>query len=229
VIARNLRWIVAGFAVAAALWLLDAAIRAFALLEGTFWHLVFTPPLGVVLTRLPLLALGIVLLLSMRGIAKLEAARREAVEERARLHELYDYTTDAIVTLDRDLRIVFMNKAAERIGGTRLSEAVGWPCYKAILGLDQPCKGCRVHEVFENAAPCSATKFEVTATGQENWLEQSWYPVRGPGGAVTAVIEVARDVSDEKLIERELTACHREVDTLRRAASAKETAAGPDE
>jgi PAS domain S-box-containing protein len=200
------------------LWLGDSVVRAFLLHQSSFARQVFAPPVDVLLARLPLMALGVVILLSLRGIRQLEAARDEAYAERRRLQELYDYSTDAITLLDRELRVVFMNKAAERIGGTRLTDAVGWHCYACILGLDEPCKGCRAREVFDTAKPQSATKYEVTGSGQENWLEQTWYPVLDGRGNVEGVLEIAHDITDRKLLEREVAECHRSLDARRREA-----------
>lgn len=210
------RVIVAAVAVAVALWIADAAVRTLVLRDGGFVAQLLTPSPGVLLARIPLLLLGVVILLSVRGIRQLQAAREEAVDERRRLRELYDYTTDAIVILDRDLRVMYLNKAAERIGGKKLTEAVGWPCYKAIVGRDEPCEGCGAGEVFRTAQPCMAMKYEITERGNENWLEQRWYPIFDDDGNVEAVYEVARDITERKLLERELAACHAIMDARRR-------------
>jgi PAS domain S-box-containing protein len=215
---RTVRWSIGVAATAVALWTADAAIRALVLHEAGLVRELFAPPGEVLLARLPLLALGVVVVLSLRGIRQLQDARQESVDERARLRELYDYTNDAIVFLDRDLRIIFMNKAAERIGGTRFKEALGWPCHRAILGSEEPCRGCRAMEVFDRGEPRTATKYEVTPTGQENWLEQRWYPVRDAAGGIEAVLEVAHDITETKQLERELAACYKAMDAKRREA-----------
>jgi signal transduction histidine kinase len=44
----------------------------------------------------------------------------------------------------------------------------------------------------------------VTAAGRETWLWQEWYPVRGAGGSVESVVEMARDISELKRAEVEL-------------------------
>ncbi len=216
---RVVRWTVAAVALSAALWVADAAVRSLLFHIGTFPRQLLAPSPETLLARIPLIALGVVILLSMRGIKLLEDARAEAVAERRRLRELYDYTTDAIMLLDRDLRVVFMNKTAERIGGKRFAEAIGWPCHRVILGQEEPCPGCQAARVFETGRPESATKYETTDTGQENWLEQHWYPVFDNRGDVVAAIEVARDISDIKLLEREVAALHKMLDARRRSGS----------
>lgn len=213
---RTFRWTVAAVAVAALLWIADATLRTQVFGDGTFVRQLFMPPPDVLLGRLPLMAFGVITLLSLRGIKLLQDAREEAVQERKQLRLLYDHTSDAIVFLDRDLRLIYLNKAAERLGGKRLAEAIGWPCHQALLHSDEPCHGCQAAEVFRTAEPRSATKYEVLPTGQENWLEQRWFPVLGAKGEVEAVLEVARDITERKLVERELDVCRHRVDEMRR-------------
>lgn len=222
----TMRWTAAAVTVAVLLWTADATVRVLLSSDGTFLGQLLTPSAGTLVFRATLVSLGIIAVLSLRGMRQLEVARHEAVEERRRLRELSDYTTDAVVMLDRELRIVFMNKAAERIGGTRLADSIGWPCYRCILNEEQPCRGCRALEVFETGEWRSATKYEVTASGQENWLEQRWYPVRDAHGAVEGVLEVAHDITDRKLMEREVAACHQALDAVRRERESGGPAAG---
>ncbi len=213
---RVVRWGAAAAALAAVVWVVDAGLRAVVLGSGTFAQQFLSPSLESLLVRVSLIALGAVVLLSLHSISLSEAARVEAVAERRRLCDLYDYTTDAIVLLDRDLRIVFMNRAAERIGGKRLTESVGWQCYRAIMGRDEPCAGCGALDVFETGHPKSATKYETTDVGRENWLEQHWYPARDDNGDIVTVIEVAKDITDVKMLEREVAALHKMLDARRR-------------
>ncbi len=52
-----------------------------------------------------------------------------------RLHELLDLTTDAILSIDRDLRIVRFNRAAQRMFGYREDQAIG-QCFSLLLPAD---------------------------------------------------------------------------------------------
>lgn len=212
----SVKWSMAGSAVVLSLWFGDAAVRSWFPDDGTFLRLAFTPAPGTLISRLVLVLLGVAAVLCVRGRRELAVARDEAVAERRRLRELYDYTTDAVVLLDHDLRVVIMNKSAERIAGARLADCIGWPCYRCFLGQEEQCGGCRALEVFEARQPRSSVKYETTAAGQENWLEQHWYPVFDEHGEIEGVLEVARDITDLKLMEREVQVCHQALDAARR-------------
>lgn len=212
-----------GFAAAAAfcaLWLLDALFITYVRGAGPLLTQLFTPSAEEMWSRLPLVPLAFVTALLIQGVYDLRAAREETAEERRHMTMLYDSMTDGIVFLDRDLRIIYINPAAERLGGTRLVDAVGWPCHKVLIGSDESCAGCCAQEVFRTADQRSAVKHEVTSAGQENWLEQTWYPMLGKNGQVDAVLEVARDVTEVKLLEREVADCQRLGDLARRRAEA---------
>lgn len=210
-------WLIVGAAsMTVLLWFADAAIRAL-ISGGSVMRLLLVPPGDAILTRISLLAVSVLAAGTVDGIRRLRVARQEAVEERRHVMLLYENTTDAIVFLDRDLAVIYANPAAERICGKRFAQTVGWPCYQAFLGLDAPCAGCKAREVFETGEPRSAVKHEFTATGIENWLDQRWFAVPGKGGEVEAVLEVARDITDLKLLEREVAACRKPGNDRRRA------------
>jgi PAS domain S-box-containing protein len=215
---RSLRITLASAALFFALWLLDAAFMTFALGSGSLAVQIFSPTAEEVWSRLPLLPLAIAVVLLVQGVYDLRAAREETTEERRHMIMLYDNMTDGIVFLDHDLRIIYINPAAQRLGGTRLVDAVGWPCHKVLIGSDEPCDGCCAQEVFRTGETRSAVKHEVTSAGQENWLEQKWFPMLGQNGRVDAVLEVARDITEVKLLEREVADCQRLDDMARRRA-----------
>jgi PAS domain S-box-containing protein len=198
-------------------WLLDAGIRFF-VIGGTFYGQLLTPAADAVLTRLSLLSLSVISVASVNGILQLREARAEAEDERRHVQMLYENTSDAIMFLDRDMRVVYVNPVAARLTGKKLSDAIGLPCYKAILGAESSCAGCRAMEVFESGRSASAVKHELTESGNENWLEQTWYPVTGKDGRIQAVLEVARDITELKLLERESAECRRGEEARRRAS-----------
>lgn len=213
---RIVRLTLAAIALLCVLWVLDALFGTYALAAGPLFSQIFTPSAEETWSRLPLIPLEIMSALLIQGVYDLRVAREETTEERRHMIMLYDNMTDGIVFLDRDLRIIYINPAAERLGGTRLVDAVGWPCHKALIGSDEPCRGCRAQEVFATGQPWATTKHEVTGAGNENWLEQKWYPVPGKSGEVEAVLEVARDITDLKLLEREVADCQHLGDLARR-------------
>lgn len=85
------------------------------------------------------------------------ARLREVLErERRELTAVVDGTTDLIVQVDADLRVVRLNPAGERLLGTNASVAVGRSC-RDVLGCDVPgsheLATCPLAEVMASGVP----------------------------------------------------------------------------
>ncbi len=119
--------------------------------------------------------------------------------EQNRLAAVYDKNPAAVITLDRDMTISYLNSSAQAIVGLPTEDLLGRICHAAIMGEDELCKGCLVPLVFETGKAHSRIKHETTLSGRENWLSQVWYPLIGDDGRVESVVEIASDVSELKL------------------------------
>ena len=132
------------------------------------------------------------------------SAEEELCRERETLRLLYENNPDAVAVIDRDYRVIYANHRVQELTGVPLDVLRGSTCHQGILGRRAPCEGCRLEEVFREGRPAARVKHEVTASGRENWLWQQWYPVRGAGGRVESVVEIARDITELKQVEAEL-------------------------
>jgi PAS domain S-box-containing protein len=132
------------------------------------------------------------------------SVEEELNRERETLRLLYEHNPDAVAVIDRDCRVTYANHRVQELTGVSLGVLRQSTCHQGILGKAAPCEGCRLEEVFREGRPVARVKHEVTASGRENWLWQQWYPVRGAGGGVESVVEIARDVTELKNVEAEL-------------------------
>ncbi len=124
-----------------------------------------------------------------------ERRMRVALEaESEKLSLIYEHNPAAVITLDDDFRVHYVNPAACAVSGWEAEELVGARCYEQLFQLEEPCQGCPVADVFATGEVRSRTKHERVTGGKENWLHQVWYPVRGLDGSVEQVVEIARDV-----------------------------------
>ncbi|PKN69927.1 MAG: hypothetical protein CVU54_07805 [Deltaproteobacteria bacterium HGW-Deltaproteobacteria-12] len=107
---------------------------------------------------------------------------------------------------DKELNMVWANKAYQRATGLSLDEIRGKKCYQ-VWNLMKPCRDCPVItaiETGENAA------HELTPDNQDHWPESqgSWLsqavPVRDEQGAVIGCLEFAMDIAERKLVEKDL-------------------------
>jgi diguanylate cyclase (GGDEF)-like protein len=60
-----------------------------------------------------------------------------------------------------------------------------------------------VEKTFQSKDPCAKEKLVKAADGSELWLEIYTYPILDGKGAVSHVIEYARDITERKMAERE--------------------------
>ena len=109
--------------------------------------------------------------------------------------------TDDIVTVkDKDLVILYLNRAGAAFLGVSPEEGKGRRCFE-VLGRKKPCVGC----LSGPAAETGRFQFrEVFIPERNTWFEVKSWPVRNADGETAAVVEVLRDCSERKKAEEEL-------------------------
>lgn len=118
--------------------------------------------------------------------------------------QILDALADGIYITDRDRRITFWNRAAERITGWSAGDVVGHTCYEDILNhidLDgHPLCGkefCPLHRAIATGASSTASTV-VSARHKEGHrvpVEVSVAPIKDASGQVIGGIEVFRDLT----------------------------------
>ena len=140
---------------------------------------------------------------------------KETLElEREKLLLLYENNPDSVVVLDTGRRIIYGNKRAEEIAGVPLSKLKGGTCFENVIGRDKQCDDCRLDEVISEKRPAMRVKHEVTVSGRENWLHQLWYPIVDSKGNVDSVVEIARDITEQKYAEEQLQSTEKTLQTI---------------
>lgn len=123
--------------------------------------------------------------------------------------ELIARTSDGVLAVDADQRIILWNEAAETLLGFQAREVLGKLCYEVLGGRDAAgrplCrKGCLTHAMARREEPPPAHDLAThTRDGREIWLNVTTVVVpatkrRGP----FTVIHIFRDVSQQKQVER---------------------------
>jgi len=107
---------------------------------------------------------------------------------------------------DKDLNVVWVNRAYQKATGLSLEEVRGKKCYQ-VWNLSEPCRGCPVITAMETG---EIAAHELTPDNQNNWPETQGYwlsqaaPVRDKQGTIIGAIEFAIDITDRKRSEKEL-------------------------
>ncbi len=130
-----------------------------------------------------------------KSIERLELEQSLTLQK-DRLDLLFASMNEAVIVEDDDYRISFMNKAAKEMFGDQTDSL----CYQSLMGRDEPCQTCPIDEITnkgnKNFSYCAQFK-----GGQ--WLELSASSVKNSDGS-QAIIEIARDITENKILESEL-------------------------
>ncbi len=135
--------------------------------------------------------------------------RKRAEEANAHFAAIVGASEDAIYSLSLDGIVLSWNPAAERVFGAAAHAMIG----RSDAILTPPELALERHALFEAAKRGAAVRAETQRLrGPDDRalidVVLSIAPVRGPGGEVTAVSVLARDVTEEKRAAAELEAAH---------------------
>ncbi|MCL4394520.1 MAG: GAF domain-containing protein [Chloroflexi bacterium] len=135
-----------------------------------------------------------------------EMARTQGliVESRNTLRTLVDGIDDTILIVDRDLRTVALNRAAAAQVGLDPRLAVGKFCYEILDRSDRPCSECPVNVTLDTRKPTLINRSRTGPDGKPRDFELRTYPLENQDGGVDRVIEIARDVTEQRKMEATL-------------------------
>ncbi|MAA74407.1 MAG: hypothetical protein CMN28_06855 [Salinisphaeraceae bacterium] len=147
--------------------------------------------------------------------ARLREERAVAVEalsdERERIQTTLRAVGDGVITTNLDLRITYMNPAAENLIVCRLEDALGKPLeeYFALYSdhgsrsIESPVRRCLTdNRVIEQ------TEYGVSLTnrgGRRIGIDSSAAPLTNHAGEIVGAVLVFRDVTDQQLLADELS------------------------
>ena len=128
---------------------------------------------------------------SIRDITARKEAERALQQAEREKETILDSLTELVVHQDRDLRILWANRAACESVGQRREDVVGRHCYQLWGEGDEPCQDCPVVKAIE--AGCRAEVQKTTPDGR-TWVIQA-APIRDEEGHVIGGAEIALDIS----------------------------------
>jgi two-component system, NtrC family, sensor kinase len=146
--------------------------------------------------------------LNARALARvihysIERKRSEQMlwESRGKLNAILESISDPMIMVDRDLRITWSNGASRSIFG---GDGIGQKCFQFFRGRDAPCadEPCIIHQAFQEGVPHSYDLQVVDKDGQTRYFHcTANAALRDNEGNATAVLEIARDITDRKTAE----------------------------
>jgi PAS domain S-box-containing protein len=134
-----------------------------------------------------------------RDISERKRAEACLVEERNKVEAIIAATGDAITVQDRDLRIIYQNEVLIRRRGQHLGEY----CYQVYAHRDTVCEDCQAHKCFADGQVHRRPYTPATAPGEEPLhLEITASPLHDASGRIVACVEVLRNVTDQRKLEK---------------------------
>jgi len=128
-------------------------------------------------------------------------AEQQLRREQARVRQMYDQSPDAILTIDRDHRVLYANSQAESLAADPATGIVGETCHHTLFERDTPCADCPVESVFLTGDVAERIVAD-RVNGTDRWLEQVYFPVLDDEGDVHSVVESTRDTTTVHLAQK---------------------------
>jgi len=149
-------------------------------------------------------------------VAELEAPETQSAVRaepfagaRGEWERTFDVIPDPISILDKQHRIVWVNKTmANRLGITP-EEAVGLTCYESVHRMEDPPSSCPHTKLLADGKEHMAEIHEKRLGGD---FIVSVSPLHDARGRVIASIHVARDITERKQAEQALQKAHNELE-----------------
>jgi PAS domain S-box-containing protein len=139
--------------------------------------------------------------IGMAGIAYEVTEARRVEAERAQLATAIDQATESVVVTDRDARIVYVNRAFERISGYRSDEVLGRNPRIVKSGLQSETFYDAMWAALSNGLPWVADVVNRRKDGTLYSLSSAMSAVRDADGSITGFVDVGRDVTRERELE----------------------------
>lgn len=124
-------------------------------------------------------------------------------EERTKLADIVEHTSDGIYQVSHDRRIMTWNPAMETITGYSAAEAVGQMCFNILRARDgrgaDMCSGdCPIVAATQSNCHHNREAEIMTKDGVARWIAYSHSPITDPSGAMTSDVIVVRDVTNQR-------------------------------
>jgi len=141
--------------------------------------------------------------LIMRDITQERGLKEELEESKRFLENIFKSITDTIFVVDENLTVVASNlNEHKRIKGS----GIGFTCSGIFHNEDTPCDDCPVLETFSTGKPVNSVH-QILNTDQ--WIKYHTYPYYSQDGSVKYVVVLRRDITHQKLLEKQLIATHK--------------------
>ncbi|MBN2125475.1 MAG: PAS domain S-box protein [Deltaproteobacteria bacterium] len=143
---------------------------------------------------------------TIQDITELKRVRSALLESEAQKRAILDASIDRIRYVDEDMRILWANRTTTRELGVSPEDLVGEVCHRVFLDRDTPCEGCPTVRARESGRIEKAVMHHPSVKGiqGETYWETYCVPLKGASGEASGYIQIARDITVQRLAEQAL-------------------------
>jgi PAS domain S-box-containing protein len=152
----------------------------------------------------------------VKDITQRKRAEAELRKSEAQKQAILDASIDRVCQVDRDLRIVWCNRATALDLQMPTEEIIGRPCYEVLGNRDGPCEECPTLKAFGTGQiERSVMKYQCYKgiSGQNYWDAYS-VPLKDDAGEFTGCIRIARNITAQVMAIQALEASEEKIHTL---------------
>lgn len=128
---------------------------------------------------------------------KVEEAHRKSEEEKK---IILDAMSEALSYRDKDMKILWANRAFVELTGLSYERVKGSYCYDVLCKRDSPCQKCNIHNAVLKTGKSQET--EMIMPGERIFFLRG-HPVKDPEGNVKGVVMLSADITERKKMEEE--------------------------
>ncbi len=114
--------------------------------------------------------------------------------------QLLDSISELVSVQDKDLKILWANKAAADSIGSTPKDLIGMHCYEIWEQSDKPSKNCPVLKAIKTGIPCQN---EMSTPDGRFWLI-SGHPIKNDNGEIIGAVEITIEITKLKETEKNL-------------------------
>ncbi len=117
------------------------------------------------------------------------------------LQSVLDGMPDLINIVDKDFKIIFVNKVAAAQARQPKAQLIGKKCYEELWGRNENCPSCVTGKTFETGLRHQTIDWETLPNGDKCCLERSTFPITDGNGKIICAVEVAKNITERKILE----------------------------
>jgi PAS domain S-box-containing protein len=154
-----------------------------------------------------------------------QAARAASAQDEARLAVTLRSIGDAVIATDTDSKVTVLNPVAQALTGWNETDALGQPIARVFRIIDEDSRepiDNPVARVLHEGGAAGLANYTllIARDGRETPIADSAAPIRAADGKLLGVVLVFRDVTDQRVAERQRMALFESEQAARHAAEA---------